>query len=231
MNLATFRTRVARVSGLSSTDSGELSLIDGWVNDAIEQFNRETKMNVIKASMSVTADQADYTLDTDILAMQALWYAPADAQSALLVPLAPEVLVERRLFQTGEETPPRYYALAGANTIMLWPSPTTSSEKIHILYVPRHTALAATADTPSATANGNIPEEYHTTLEAYAKWKACEAEDHRPSQFGRTFHDEWVVGLGQARADAKRKAGVQMPQVLVGRPRHVPAVGNGIDIR
>lgn len=231
MNLATFRSRVARVSGLSSTLTSDLSLIDGWVNDAIEQFNRETKMNVVKASMSVTADQADYTLDTDILAMQAAYYAPADAQSALLVPLAPEVLVERRLFQTGEETPPRYYALAGASTIMLWPSPQASTETIHILYVPRHTALATTADTPSATANGNIPEEYHVVLEAYAKWKACEAEDHRPSQFGKAFHDEWVTGLGQARADAKRKAGVQMPQVLVGRPRHIPVLGNGIDIR
>ena len=231
MNLATFRTRVARVSGLSSTEAGDLALIDGWVNDAIEQFNRETKMNVIKASMSVTADQADYTLPTSILAMQALWYAPADAQSALLVPLAPEVLIERRLVMTGEETPPRYYAIAGANTIMLWPTPTDNSETIHILYVPRHTALAATADTPSASANGSVPEEYHATLEAYAKWKACEAEDHRPSQFGRTFHDEWMAGLGQARADAKRKAGVQMPQVIVGRPRHTPAVGNGVDLR
>ena len=106
-----------------------------------------------------------------------------------------------------------------------------STETIHILYVPRHTALAATADTPSASANGSVPEEYHATLEAYAKWKACEAEDHRPSQFGRTFHDEWMAGLGQARADAKRKAGVQMPQVIVGRPRHTPAVGNGVDLR
>ena len=230
MNLATFRSRVARVSGMSTSDTGDTTLIDGWVNDAIEQFLRETKLNVATASLAVTAGTADYSLDTDILAMQAIWYAPADSQSALMIPLAPETLVQRRLFESGENTPPRYYALAGANTIMLWPEPTTSTETIHILYVPRPAALSVTADTPSATANGNIPAEYHTILEAYAKWKACEAEEHKPSENGAVFQREWQAGVAQVRGDIKKKAGMNVPTVRLGRPRHVPA-SPGVDVR
>lgn len=230
MNLATFRSRVARVSGLSTSDATDLADIDSWINEAVEQFNRETKLNVSLAALAVTAGEGTYSLDTDILAMQALWYAPADAQSALLTQLAPETLIQRRLVETGEATPPRYYALAGANTILLWPNPTDSAETIHILYVPRHTALAATADSPAATANGNVPEEYHPILEAYAKWKACESEDHRMSQFGNVFKEEWNLGVARVRAEVKKKAGVNVPSVSIGRPRHVP-VGNGVDVR
>ena len=230
MNLATFRSRIARVSGMSSSDADDLTLIDGWVNDAIEQFNRETKLNVALASMTVTAGSGDYSLDTDILAMQALWYAPADSQSALMIPLAPETLIQNRLFEGSQNTPPRYYALAGGNTLMLWPNPTSSTEKIHVLYVPRHTALAATADTPAATANGNIPVEYHPILEAYAKWEACEAEEHRPSNSGDTFKQEWNQGVAVVRSEVKRKAGVTLPAVRLGRPRNLPS-SPGVDVR
>lgn len=229
MNLASFRSRAARVSGMSTSDSGDLALLDAWTNDAVEQFLRETKINVRLASLNATAGSANYTLDTDILAMQAVWYSPAaDAQSALLQPSTPEDLVNMRLL-ADTTLPPRYYALAGANTLMLHPTP-ASGDVLHILYVPRHTALSATADTPSATANGNIPAEYHVILESYVKWKACEAEDHRMSQFGNVFKTEWDTGVAKVRAEVKKKAGVNIPPVRIGYQRHVP-VGNGIDLR
>jgi len=230
MNLATFRSRIARVSGLSTSDATDLADIDSWVNEAVEQFNRETKLNVATASLAVTADQDTYSLDSDILSMQALWYVPADAQSALLTALAPETLIERRMIETGESTAPRYYALAGANTLMLWPAPTASTETLHILYVPRHNALSTTAHSPDDPLKGNIPAEYHTILESYAKWKACEGEDHRMSQFGNVFKEQWDTGVAKVRAEVKKKAGVNIPAVRLGRPRHVP-VGNGVDVR
>jgi hypothetical protein len=215
---------------MSTSDATDLADIDSWINEAVEQFNRETKLNVVTAALSVTGGEGTYTLDTDILAMQALWYAPADAQSALLTPLAPETLIERRLIETGEETAPRYYALAGANTLLLWPNPTSDSETLHVLYVPRHTALSVTSDSPGDSAHGNIPAEYHPILEAYAKWKACEGEDHRMSQFGNVFKTEWDTGVAKVRAEVKKKAGVNIPSVRIGYQRHVP-VGNGIDRR
>jgi hypothetical protein len=230
MNLATFRSRAARVSGMSTSDAGDLALLDAWTNDAVEQFLRETKINVRLASLNATAGSANYTLDTDILAMQAVWYAPAaDAQSALLQPRVPEDLINMRLL-ADETTPPRYYALAGANTLMLHPTP-ASGDVLHILYVPRHTALSATADTPSATANGNIPAEYHVILEDYVKWKACEAEEHKPSDFGRAFMQAFESGCARVRGEAQKKAGVVVAPVRIGRPRANWPHGNGVDIR
>jgi hypothetical protein len=215
---------------MSTSDSGDLALIDSWVNDAVEQFNRETKLNVATAALSVTADVDDYSLPAEILSMQALWYSSTDAQSALLEPLAPETLVQRRLFQAVQDTYPRYYALAGANTLMLYPTPSDSSDTLHVLYVPKHTALAATADTPSATANGNIPAEYHPVLEMYVKWKACEAEEHKPSDNGEKFERDWMSGVAQVRGDIKKKAGMALPSVRIGRARTFP-LGPGIDVR
>lgn len=230
MNLATFRTRVARVSGLSTSDAGDLALLDGWANESVVQFLRETKINVRRASLNATANEAVYTLDDDILAMQALWYAPAaDAQSALLQARVPEDIINMQLLAV-DTTNPRYYALAGANTILLHPAPASSADLLHILYVPRPAAMSTTADSPSATANGGIPEEYHDILEAYAKWKACEAEDHRMSQFGNVFKEEWNLGIARVRGEMKRKAGVVIAPVRVGRPRGLPA-SPGVDVR
>ena len=231
MNLSDFRTRAARVSGMSTSDSGDTALLDAWTNEAVEQFLKETKINIRTASLAVTADTGDYTLDTDILAMQALWYAPAaNAQSALLQPLSPEAMIEMRLIADTAGNNPRYYAMAGSNTIMIHPEPLSSSDRLHVLYVPRHTALSATSDTPSATANGNIPAEYHSVLESYVKWKACEAEEHRPSQNGLQFQAEWEKGIQKVRMEMKRKAGMVIPAARIGRPRSLP-VGNGVDVR
>lgn len=230
MNLAAFRSRAARVSGMSTSDSGDLALLDAWTNDAVEQFLRETKLNVRKASLDTTAGSADYTLDTDILAMQAVYIDPASSDpSQLLQARTPEDIIHMRI-RAEDTTAPRFYALAGANTIMLHPAP-ESGDTLHILYVPRHTALSTTADTPSASANGNIPAEYHVILEEYVKWKACEAEEHKPSESGKAFQRNFELGCTKVRAEMKRKAGVVIPPVRVGRPRPGFPASPGIDVR
>lgn len=229
MNLAAFRSRVARVSGMSTTDAGDLALIDAWVNDAVVQFLKDTKLNVSPASLAVTAGQGDYSLDTDILAMQSLWYSPAaDAQSALMVAKSPEELYEMRF--SASSGPPVFYALLGANSLLIHPEPESSSDTLHMLYVPRPASVSATADSPAATAKGNIPEEYHVILEAYAKWKACEAEEHRPSENGVLFMQQYQQGIAMVRGELKKKAGVTMPSVRLGHPRRY-ATGNGVDYR
>lgn len=231
MNLGTFRTRIARVIGMSLSVTADTALIDGWVNDAVEQFLRETKLNVRTASMALTADQSDYTLDTDILSMQALWYQPASGSTSLMEPIAPEDMFVLRFNESDGGGPPNYYCLTGAHTLMLYPPPASSSDEIHLLYVPRPAALSSTADTPSATANGNIPAEYHVLLEAYAKWKAGEAEEHRPSDNGLQFQAEWERGITRVKAELKRKAGPVIGSVRIGRTRNWPRVGNGVDLR
>jgi hypothetical protein len=229
LNLSEFRSRVRRVTGLGS-DATDLAMIDSWVNEAVVQFLRETKMNTRLAALAVTAAQEDYTLDTDILAMQGLWYEPATTiQQILLQPVAVETMFELRLPTAVVNPTVKYYALSGAHTLMLYPAPPSSSDILHIMYVPRPAALSATSDAPSATANGNIPSEYHPILEAYAKWKGAEAEEHRGSDNGLQFQAQWEREIAKIRGEMKRKAGMVQPPVRLGRPRS-PRVGPGVDV-
>ena len=229
MNLSEFRSRVRRVTGLGS-DATDLALIDSWVNEGVVQFLRETKMHTRLAALAVTAGQGDYTLDTDILAMQGLWYEPSGTDKQLLQPVAPETIFELRIPQAQDTTTVRHYAMSGAHTLMLWPDPPSSADQLHILYVPRPAAMSVTADTPSASANGNIPAEYHPLIEAYAKWKGAEAEEHRGSDNGLQFQAQWEREIAKIRGEMKRKAGMVQPPVRLGRPRTV-FVSPGVDVR
>ena len=224
------QTRVARVIGMSLSVTADTDLILGWYNDAVEQFLRETKVNVRTASLALTADQDDYTLDTDILSMQAMWYQPAAGSTSMMLAISPEEMYERRMVTT-DGGPPQYYALSGAHTLLLTPAPTSSSDTIHMLYVPRPAAMSATSHSPAATAMGNIPAEYHVILEAYVKWKAGEAEEHRPSENGLQFQAEWERGVTKVKAEVRRKAGPVIGSVRIGRGMQYPRVGNGVDLR
>lgn len=231
MNLSDFRTRVARVTGLSTSNSDDLDLIDDWVNEGVLQLLRDTKVNQITAALSVTAGSGDYTLDSDILSMSDLWYSPSDGvQNVVLEPVNSLDIQRMRLAQGAADVTPRYYALQGANTILLYPEPGSSSDELHITYVPRPAALSATADSPSDSTKGNIPSEFHSIIEAYAKWKAAEAEEHKPSQYGLSFQAEYERGTAKIRADMNRKAGVFKGKKTPGR-RPVWPLTPGTDLR
>lgn len=231
LTVSQMRTRVARVIGMSLSVTADTSLIDGWYNDAVEQFLRETKLNVRTAALAVTAGTEDYTLDTDILSMQALWYQPASGATSMMQPIPPEDMYVRRMVELDSGGPPTFYSLVGAHTLLINPAPTSSGDEIKLLYVPRPTAMSTTAHSPSSTAFGNIPGEYHVLLEAYVKWKAAEAEEHRPSDNGLQFQAEWERGVTRVKAELKRKAGPVIGSVRMGRGHVVAGYGNGVDIR
>jgi hypothetical protein len=218
LNLGEFRTRIARVTGMSLAATGDLALMDGWVNEGVVQFLKETKLHTRLASLSVTSGQEDYILDTDILAMQGLWYEPdGTSNRRLLQAISPEAMFEMRLPQATDTHQVAYYSLSGAHTLMLHPAPNNDLDSLHILYVPRPAAMSTTADTPSATANGAIPEEYHHLIESYAKWKAGSAEEHKASDNGLQFQAEFERGVAKVRSEMARKAGTVMPSVRIGR--------------
>lgn len=233
MNLSDFRTRAARVSGMSTSDSSDTSLLDAWANEAVTQFLRDTKIHVRKASLAVTAGSADYTLDTDILAFMDIYITPSSGQwDGMLEPIDSAELLRRRLLSSSAETTVRYYALQGAHTLMLYPAPQSSSDTLHVLYVPRPSStLSATADSPSATAYGGIPTEYHPLIESYVKWKACEAEEHKPSQNGLQFQSEYERGIARVKADLNRKAGVLKAGAVWGRRGKRFPVTPGTDLK
>lgn len=230
MNLGQFQTRVARVIGMSLASTADVALIDGWTNEAVVQLLRETKMHTRLGTLALTAGQGDYALDTDILSMQAAWYEPADTSDRrLMQALSPEAMMEARMPQNVTVSTPRYYAMSGAHTLLLHPAPNDADDVLHILYVPRPTAMSTTAHAPDVSPYGSIPEEYHPVLEAYVLWKAGRAEEHKGSDNGLQFQAEWETGLSRIRAELNRKAGSVMPPVRLGRQRRWP-VGNGVDL-
>jgi hypothetical protein len=225
------QTRVARGIGMSLAATADMALMLGWYNDAVEQFLRETKLNVRTAALALTAGQEDYSLDTDIIAMQALWYSPGDGTQSLMTAITPEDMYLKRMVEVTGGGPPTFYALAGAHTLMLNPAP-SSGDQIHMLYVPRPAAMSASSDSPAATAMGNIPSEFHVILEAYVKWKAGQAEEHRPSESGLQFQSEWERAITAVKGQLRRKAGPVIGSVRMGRGGlGTPGVGNGVDLR
>lgn len=223
MNLNDFRTRAARVSGMTNSGDDQ-TLLDSWANESITQFLRDTKIHVRKAALAVTAGSAVYELDSDILSFTDIWMEPSNGnQSSFLEPIDSAELTRRQIVQSSAGATPMYYSPLGVNLIELHPAPLTTGDELHIKYVPRPSStMSATADTPSATAYGGIPSEFHPTLESYVKWKACEAEEHKPSKNGLQFQAEYERGVAKVRADMTKKSGVMKARARWGHRRSFP---------
>ena len=231
MNLATFRARVSGAIGVDNTDgSTEQALLDGWVNESVVQFLLRTKANAQAAALSLTAGEGDYVLDTDIIAMRSAWIEPANGlQEIPLRETSPDEIVAYRRYQGVSGDPSaRLFALQGSNVLMLFPPPGDSTDVLHIYYVPRPAAMSTTADTPAATANGGVSEEFHPILENYVKWKAAEYANNGPSQLGQMWKAEWEAGLVQVRVANTRKGGLNTQRVRIGAPARWPA-SPGVD--
>jgi len=233
LNVATFALRVTHAIGIdaataNSATSQEYTLFLSWLNEAVVQFLRKTKVYKRTASMTLTVDEGDYAIDSDILAFEDVSYSPASGQARSLTQIDTWQIRDMRLSEAA--TDPLYYSYEG-QTIMLFPTPLSSSDTLHIIYVPRPTALSTTADNPSGGSFGGIPEEYHPALEAYVKWKAGEHANDKASQNGQMFKAEWEAAVVETRVAELRKAGVRLGSVNIGRGRNYAALaGPGVDL-
>jgi len=234
LNVATFALRVTHAIGIdaataNSATSQEYTLFLSWLNEGVVQFLRKTKLYKRTASMALTVDEGDYAIDSDILAFEDVTYTPESGQARSLTQIDSWQIRDMRLL-AAVSTDPLYYSYEG-QTIMLYPTPLSSSDTLHILYVPRPTALAATADNPSGGSFGGIPEEYHSVIEAYVKWKAGEHANDKASQNGQMFKAEYEAGVVEARVAEQRKAGMRMGSVNIGRGSNWRSLaGPGVDL-
>jgi hypothetical protein len=208
MNLDEFRNRVARAIGMSTEDTGDLALIDGWVNEGTVQFLDRTKANVLTASLLTTAGVGDYTLDTDIMSFTDAWYSQSGGNQDMVLEQVDSREILRLRRQASSASAPRLFALQGAHLLMLYPAALSSLDTLHILYTPRPSLISDVQHSPEDATRGGVPPEYHPVIEAYAKWKAAEAEEHKPSQFGLAFQAEFEKGCALARSSMNRKSGV-----------------------
>lgn len=210
--------RTSRTLGISQAASGaERQLLIDWYNEAVDQFLTETKMVQKTLKLAMTSGQGDYTLDDQIIAMKDLNYVPNGQQGWLMIPVDETEIIERRLLQSAVEQNPQRYALAGANTIMVWPTPTSSSDYIHGLYVSHQTtAMTADSHSPDTAAYGGIPVEWHPVLLWYVFWQAAMLTKDELSGAGQAYEQKWMAGLQRAKYRQSKKLGVRVPRARVG---------------
>lgn len=235
MNLTTLKLRTQNTVGLAGATAGtEATLIEGWADEAALKFLQKTKAVKRTAQLVLTAGTGDYTLDADILAFEDVWVDPANgSQDYLLQAVDSYDIREMRLAEVSVAGPPGYFAYEGG-VIMIYPNPVSSSDKLHIGYVPRPTGTfvggVGTESWTDAT-RGMIPLEYHDILESYVKWKAAQYSNDSASQNGQQFRAEWEAGLIETKTTENRKAGMRTSYARVGRRSQMIPRHPGIDVR
>lgn len=234
MNLTTLELRVQRTVGLAAGTAGdEQTLLRGWATEAALKFLQRTKAVKRTASLQLTAGTADYTLDADIIAFEDIYIDPADGSDELmLVPVDSYDLRQMRRAASSVASPPSHYYAYEGNILMLYPTPASSSDTLHIVYVEKPSGTFSTgSDSWSDATRGRIPEQYHDVLQAYVMWKAAEYSNDAPSGNGQSFMQQWEKGIMETKITEAKRAGVRTPRARVGRRRSRFAPSPGQDVR
>lgn len=229
MNVADFALRVTHSIGIdaataNSATSEEWTLFLSLLNEAYVQFLRKTKVYKQTAQLAVTADIGDYSIDTDVLAFEDLTYSPNGGTDRSVQAIDSAEIRDMRLVADSGTGDPQYFAFEG-QLIMLYPTPRSSSDTMHMVYVPRPAALSTTAHSPST-----IPAEYHPVLESYVKWKLSEISNDKASGNGAAFMQQWQEGIIDCRVSEMRKAGMRIGAVNIGRRNWRSRTSPGIDV-
>lgn len=207
MTLAQFRTAIAAKLGLDNTAaSAEQVLIDSWVNAGVLDLLLRTHCTVESATMATTVNVWDYQLDTDILAIRDIWREETNGEVDPVIRVTEEEILDLHRSTSASSAAFTRYAVAGSNMLLVWPTPSTAYT-LHILYVPRPTALAAVGDDPSSATLGRIPREFHKGIEYYALWQGAEYDENQTAQGGERFRVIYETFLLQTIRPALRQKG------------------------
>ncbi len=224
MNLTTFRLRIQSTTGLAASTAGhnEQALVDGWVNEGVEQFLLRTKIVKKTAVLDLTAGEGDYVLDPGILSLKDLYIG-----ARMLEAVDTSDVRRWRLTQGGVSDGVTRYAYEG-QVLFLYPTPSAAGQ-LHIILVKRPTPMTSGTHDPGVAPYGEVPPEYHTVIEAYGKWKAAEYANDQPSQNGQAYKAEYEAGLVQARVLETRKAGVSVRRARPGWKASGVGIAPGLD--
>lgn len=225
--LAQFRTRVSGKLGLDNTPAGaEQTQIDGWINEGVVETLLALKCYVISATMPTTVGKADYQLDSAILATKDIYVTDTLSQSWSLDHVEPDEILYMRRVTTASSAPPRFYAINGANLLMIYPTP-AEVDNFTIYYTPRPTALSSASDDPSTSTLGGIPVEYHKLIEW---WALSEGADFMQDPRRQDYMQHFEAKVRDYRRRQLKKGG-RLPRKLPAMSsRTVIPPSNSIDI-
>jgi len=193
------------------------------------------------ATLTLTANQGDYELDSSILAIEDLFLTSGGANFRVRR-LATTDLINLRLFSV-TSAPIQMYALAGSNLLQVYPTP-QQADTLNIYYVPRPSPMASPTDDPSTDTFGGISPEYHYGIELYMQWKAGDAFDDASSSNGETYRRLYLGDptappgteqrfgfIGTMKRDMRVKGGKHVQGILIPpRNRRIYIPQPGFDV-
>lgn len=221
--LASFRTQVAAKMGLDNTaSSADRALMLLWANSGYAEVLSAGRFKIAPANMTFTAGTGDYTLPTQALAINEVYVTTASTTlTSRLERVTAQQIMDRRIAESSGGVPPaRYYALNGANLLMVYPTPTSSLDSMTMYYVPRPTPLSADGDSPS-----DVPEEHHKVIEDYMLWNAGQYVNDKFSRNGDEYRMLYEAQLAKLKKAALHMGGRRLAPAVVGRRRFVAAAG------
>ncbi len=191
------------------SDAAELALIDQRVNEGVTDVLLRTDCKVISGTLTETSGTGDYTLDSSILRVVGWSWT---SSGTVYTPDRVSVVEMLRLRQNNSTTggTPSAWAQAGANLLMVYPSP-TAADTITIYYVPEPVVLSAAADTPS-----EIPDWGHPAVEKYALAALASYDDDASSAQGQRYRDDYEFWVQKIRRHLLLKGG-PLPRAKVNR--------------
>lgn len=191
-----------------------------FANEAVRDVLLRTGVKVATGTITLTANQGDYTLDDEVLAIKHA-YLDGATSDYLLTQISTAELIERRVYATtGSSDGPWYYALEGTDLFRVSPTPSAAAT-INITYVPKPTEMSSDAHDPSAVLYGGIPVEFHPVLIDFMCWKAASYDDDASSGQGERYRGYYEEGLKRIRRYVNGKGGVKLPPARVGRRRRL----------
>ena len=210
-SLTALRIEVTAVLGLSADDE---QLVDSFINEGIADVVVRSQCSVSPITMTTTANIGDYDLSVAILAIVDM-YISNDTGDFPFERITPSELLRLRLNASNTGSPARFYALSGANLLMIYPTP-SEVETITGIYVPRPNTLANGSDECS-----EIPPEYHKLIVFYALARAADMDDDSTSEQGERYRGLYEQGLLSMRNTIYRHGGSRMSPVRIGSRRRL----------
>ena len=187
------------------------------MNQGVTDVLLRTHCKVSSATLTLTSGTEDYTLDTNILRIIDMFVTSDLQDYAMERKTVAEILALRRSVASNT-SPSRYYAVAGSNLLMVYPTP-SSADVVTMYYVPRPATLSTGSDTPS-----EIPSEFHKLVEWYALSEAADYDDDGSSNVGANYLARYEKGIAEAKAAISRKGGRPARAIPGRRPRIGPSV-------
>lgn len=206
--LTQFRAAVSSELGLENTTAADQGFIDLWVNEGVTDFVLRTKCYSVTGTISLTASVSDYTLDTSWLLIDQAYVTVGSTPYYMERTDVDSLLAMRRTSVTNT-SPAQYYAVAGANRFMVYPTP-ASADTVTLYGVGRPTTLSVSSDTPS-----EIPAEFQKAVEFFACRRGASQSDDSTSQNGQAYMAYYEQEVRRAKRLVAFKGGHRLPLASV----------------